>query len=255
MENCANFFSKYTEVEMAPYNQVIQTLLDNNWNNNVNSAFIWTLPTIIEEYYNYCTNGDYNKDKLAEDLDSFCDLVVAASEKLDYLFVPLWVSPNQERGLGMLDVRCGLSNFIHRMNAHIIKRLDKSNIYLFDTSRWLCNSTSPYNPKLWYLAKIPFSNDVFRQAASDLQAALNGIQGRAKKLIVLDLDDTLWGGIVGDVGWENINLGGHNSIGESFKDFQINLKALTRRGFVLGIVSKNEEEIALEAIQKHLEED
>ena len=69
----------------------------------------------------------------------------------------------------------------------------------------------------------------------------------------MDLDDTLWGGIVGDDGWQNLSLGGHDAIGEAFVDFQKELKALSRRGVLLAIVSKNDEAIALEAIDKHPE--
>ena len=72
-------------------------------------------------------------------------------------------------------------------------------------------------------------------------------------MIILDLDDTLWGGIVGDIGWENIVLGGHSNIGEAFVDFQKELKALKNRGIILGIVSKNEESIALEAFKNNKE--
>jgi FkbH-like protein len=69
-------------------------------------------------------------------------------------------------------------------------------------------------------------------------------------VIVVDLDDTLWGGIAGEVGWENIRLGGHDAIGEAFVDFQKALKALSEGGVVLAIVSKNDEAVALEVIDK-----
>src|SRR5207245_5609413 len=72
-------------------------------------------------------------------------------------------------------------------------------------------------------------------------------------LVIVDLDDTLWGGIVGDQGWENLTLGGHDPGGEALVDFQRELKTLTRRGVVLAIVSKNDESVALEAIRKHPE--
>ena len=52
-------------------------------------------------------------------------------------------------------------------------------------------------------------------------------------MIVLDLDDVLWGGIVGEVGWEGLSLGGHDHMGEAFVDFQRALKALSRRGVQL----------------------
>jgi len=94
---------------------------------------------------------------------------------------------------------------------------------------------------------------VFREAAKDIKAALRGIYGQSRKLVVLDLDDTLWGGIVGDDGWQNLQLGGHDATGEAFVDFQRMLKALTRRGVLLGVVSKNTESVAIEAIESHPE--
>jgi FkbH-like protein len=77
--------------------------------------------------------------------------------------------------------------------------------------------------------------------------------GYARKLIIVDLDDTLWGGIVGDTGWENLVLGGHHHLGEAYADFQHALKSMQNRGILLAIVSKNEEQVALEAIRKHPE--
>src|SRR5262249_44027937 len=98
-----------------------------------------------------------------------------------------------------------------------------------------------------------FHSDVFVEAARDIKAALAGLGGAARKVVILDLDDTLWGGIVGDVGWQGLRLGGHDSVGEAFVDFQRHLKALTRRGILLAIASKNEEPVALEAIGSHPE--
>jgi FkbH-like protein len=73
------------------------------------------------------------------------------------------------------------------------------------------------------------------------------------KLLVLDLDGTLWGGTVGDDGWRNLRVGGHDPIGEAYRDFQAALLALSKRGALLGIVSKNDEHIALEALYSHPE--
>ncbi|MGH8016016.1 MAG: HAD-IIIC family phosphatase, partial [Candidatus Zixiibacteriota bacterium] len=129
-----------------------------------------------------------------------------------------------------------------------------NNIFLLDTEKWVSSAgRNAHNPKLWYLGRIPFSNDVYQEAMLDIKAAVNSIEGKAKKVIVVDLDDTLWGGIVGDVGWENIRLGGHDPLGEAFQDFQTSLKALTNRGILLAIVSKNDESIAMTAIKKHPE--
>src|SRR5262249_22447003 len=110
-----------------------------------------------------------------------------------------------------------------------------------------------FSPRLWYLGKIPYANEVFKEAARDVKSALRGLAGKARKLVIVDLDETLWGGIVGEDGWEHIKLGGHDPASEALADFQRELKALTRRGILLGIVSKNEEAVALAAIDKHPE--
>jgi FkbH-like protein len=68
---------------------------------------------------------------------------------------------------------------------------------------------------------------------------------------VVDLDNTLWGGVVGDDGWEALRLGGHDSVGEAFVEFQKALLQLTSRGVLLAIVSKNDEAVALEAMDRH----
>jgi FkbH-like protein len=82
---------------------------------------------------------------------------------------------------------------------------------------------------------------------------LRALEGRSRKLIVVDLDNVLWGGSVGEIGWENLRIGGHDPIGEALADFQKALRALGQSGIVLAITSKNDEQIALEAIDKHPE--
>src|SRR5438034_5638552 len=90
-------------------------------------------------------------------------------------------------------------------------------------------------------------------AAEEIKAAVRALTGETSTLLLVDLDDTLWGGVVGDLGWQNLRLGGIDPVGEAFRDFQLGLKALKRRGVLLGIVSKNEESTALEAICSHPE--
>jgi len=103
------------------------------------------------------------------------------------------------------------------------------------------------------MGKLAFGNEVFKEAVKHVKSSLRGIRGKARKIVILDLDDTLWGGIVGDLGWRDLNLGGHDPVGEAFVDFQKTLKSLLNRGIILGIVSKNEESVALDALQNHPE--
>jgi FkbH-like protein len=140
------------------------------------------------------------------------------------------------------------------MNLRLAERLDGSSVYVLDAQRWIdAAGQHATRARPWYLGKIPFSQTVFSEAALDVRAGLRGIRGQARKLLVLDLDDTLWGGIVGDLGWQNLALGGHDAVGEAFVDFQHRIADLAKRGIALAIVSKNEESVALEAFRSHPE--
>jgi FkbH-like protein len=157
----------------------------------------------------------------------------------------------------MLDMKMnvGIANILMQMNLILADKFaDYSNIILLDSQKWISTTAKyAFNPRLWYRGKVAFGNDVYKEAVKDIKSALNGLTGQSKKIIILDLDDTLWGGIVGDVGWENLLLGGHSPIGEAYVDFQLALKSLSNRGILLAIVSKNDESVALEAINNHPE--
>jgi len=82
---------------------------------------------------------------------------------------------------------------------------------------------------------------------------VSAIEGRFKKCLILDLDNTVWGGIVGDDGWENIQIGHGLGIGKAFSEFQQWVKKLKNRGIVICVCSKNDEEKAKEPFLKNPE--
>jgi FkbH-like protein len=245
----------------APFGQPVATLLNRElpcWQNTLDVAVIWTQPQSVVPAFKALLN--YEKIQLQtvlQQVDEYCALLVNMSERVKYALVPSWVLPSYRSVFGVLDMQTeiGLTNTIMRMNLRLAENLDKaSNIYVLNTHHWIAQAgIQAFSPKLWYLGKIPFANEVFKAAARDVKAALRGMLGYARKLIIVDLDDTLWGGIVGDTGWENLVLGGHHHLGEAYADFQHALKSMQNRGILLAIVSKNEEQVALEAIRKHPE--
>ena len=266
METLANLLRKgkfglRIDPVVAPFNQVVRVLVDSTafcWETNPDFAVIWTQPDVIIPMFNQLRQYDQVPlDTILSSVDRFCELLVGVSKRLKAVFVPSWVLPPSERGWGMLDLKSdvGFSGTLMRMNLHLIDKLRLvPNLYIMDTQRWIAGSSKhSFNATMWYGGKVAFSNEVLQQACEDVLGAIGGLLGYAKKLVLLDLDDTLWGGIVGDLGWENIVLGGHNPVGEALVDFQKALKRLVRRGVLLGIVSKNEEPVALEAIEKHPE--
>ncbi|HSU04783.1 MAG TPA: HAD-IIIC family phosphatase, partial [Acetobacteraceae bacterium] len=103
----------------------------------------------------------------------------------------------------------------------------------------------------WHHAKqevAPAAAPMYGELVARLLAA---IQGRSAKCLVLDLDNTVWGGVVGDDGLEGIIIGQGSASGEAYLEFQDYCRELSRRGVILGVCSKNDEANALEPFDKH----
>lgn len=100
------------------------------------------------------------------------------------------------------------------------------------------------NPFYWHMYKYALCVPAIPTFAHNLSHIIKAIYGMNKKAFVLDLDNTLWGGIVGDDGMENLEIGQETSIGQAYAEFQSYIKAHKDMGILLNISSKNEEENA-----------
>lgn len=98
--------------------------------------------------------------------------------------------------------------------------------------------------KFWYLYKYALNPDAIPLLAQSLASITKSIFGKNKKALALDLDNTLWGGIIGDDGVDNILLGGETPSGMAYADFQLYLKSLSDLGVLLAVCSKNDPELA-----------
>ena len=243
------------------YGQVVSYLLDEQaecWQGKPHAAVVWTRPEAISPNFARLMQREVaTTEAVLADVDEYLDLLSRLQDRVGCVLVPTWTIPSYDRGLGLLDLRpeIGIRAVLSQMNARLCERLAaEKSMFALDAERWLAQTRRPgFNAKLWYMAKIAFDNEVLKLAAAEIKAAIRAVRGESRKLILLDLDGTLWKGVVGDIGWENLVLGGHDPEGEALVDFQRQLKALTRQGILLGVVSKNEEAVALHAINNHPE--
>jgi len=243
--------------QIAPFGQVTQTLLSPPPAGAADFAVVWTRPDgAVASFARLLSFESVDDETLSAEVDQFCTLIEGAAAGYRFVFVPTWTMASWNRGLGMLDTRKGgATRALTAMNLRLMERLSAApNVFVMNAERWI-ESVGPtaVNRKAWYLGKIALTRPALAEAARDIRAALGALSGGPRKLLVVDLDDTMWGGIVGDVGWEGLRLGGLDGTGEAFVDFQKAVKDLKRRGVVLAIVSKNEESVALEAIRRHPE--
>lgn len=96
----------------------------------------------------------------------------------------------------------------------------------------------------WHAYKFAMNYDVMPEVALGLSNIIKGILGKTRKCLVLDLDNTLWGGVIGDDGMEGIALGHETPTAEAYTAFQEYVLKLKERGVILAVCSKNEEDVA-----------
>jgi FkbH-like protein len=113
--------------------------------------------------------------------------------------------------------------------------------------------TQWHDPVQWALGKFPFSHAVVPLYADWVGRLIAAARGRSRKCLVLDLDNTLWGGVVGDDGVEGLVLGNGSPVGEAYLQVQRTALTLRERGIILAVSSKNDEQIALGAFRSHPE--
>ncbi len=142
---------------------------------------------------------------------------------------------------------------IERLNARLREaaELDGVDILALDDRITQDGLDAWHDPVFWHRAKqeiSPIATPLYGDLVARLLAAQ---QGRSSKCLVLDLDNTLWGGVIGDDGLDGIVLGQGSALGEAFVSFQSYAQELSRRGVILAVCSKNDEANALAPFEKH----
>jgi len=145
---------------------------------------------------------------------------------------------------------------VRKLNYELMRLTEQiPNLYICDIAGlqnkfgrdWMFDSS------VYVSTEMVLSIDAVPYVASRVMDIICAIEGRFKKCLILDLDNTLWGGIVGDDGWENIQVGHGLGIGKAFTEFQQWVKKLKNRGIIICVCSKNDEDKAKEPFVKNPE--
>jgi len=110
-----------------------------------------------------------------------------------------------------------------------------------------------FDSSVYVSTEMILSLDALPYVASRVMDIICAIEGKFHKCLILDLDNTVWGGVVGDDGWENIQVGHGLGIGKAFTEFQEWVKKLKNRGIIIAVCSKNDEDKAKEPFEKNPE--
>jgi FkbH-like protein len=148
-----------------------------------------------------------------------------------------------------------LRNLIDRFNRAVADDVAAGKDVLFDVAQLAetVGLANWHDPTLWNLAKLPFASTYIPLYVDHVCRLVATLRGKSRRCLVLDLDNTLWGGVIGDDGLEGILIGQGDATGEAHLEVQRVALSLRERGIVLAVSSKNNDDVARKPFQQHPE--
>ena len=216
-------------------------------------VFIHTGYRNIEEKPSVGEDGGSVSEKLEREFSRFEKMWSSIFERFGCVVIQNNFELPPERLLGNREVGCGYGriDFITRLNCRLYDYANShKNFYIHDINylsaaygleQW-------HELRHWHLYKYAMSVSAIPEFAYSLSNIICSVMGRNKKVLALDLDNTLWGGVIGDDGQSGIEIGSETSQGQSFLKLQKYLKAYKELGVLLTVCSKNDLENALEGL-------
>jgi len=201
----------------------------------------------------YGTPG-WRCDSVRSQLKSFFDIL--ASNTRATIAVNTFLSPlYPEFGLALAPDRSDTSAQVTCLNELIVEyvRAKAPRFCLTDWDRYLrlLGAEASLDWRYWYLSRAPFKKAFLNAYAQELSRIVLALKGWAKKCLVLDCDNTLWGGVIGEDGIDGIKLDRNEYPGKAYYDFQTTVLHLAERGVMIALCSKNNEADVFEVLDEH----
>lgn len=240
----------------AEYNQIERQVLDNTSDlYHFSAAYTVVFQSTHKLLEKYSALSEAERISLAEErLEFVCTLCSLIQGRIIYYNYP----EIEDTVLG---------SYANKVPSSFTYQLRKLNYELMNLSQeypnlFICDIAGVqnkfgrdmmFNSTIYVSTEMVLSLDALPYVASRTLDIICAVEGQFKKCLILDLDNTLWGGVVGDDGWESIQIGHGLGVGKAFTEFQQWVKKLKERGIILAVCSKNEEDKAKEPFEKNPE--
>jgi len=246
---------------VSDYNQYNQEILKNDsylYNFSPEITFLILDPRKIfgSLFYNpYELSKEQRIDFLNKKFNEIKELIdfFKSKSKSKLIISNFWIPTYSPYGISETKTKFGFHEMIKQFNQNLLKKIqDENSVYLLDMERFVSKygEENTFDFQQYFFGDIQISIKFIPQLANELMSFIIAYLGISKKCVVLDLDNTLWGGIAGEDGVDGIKLG-HQPPGNVFLEFQEHLLSLFHRGIILAINSKNNLEDVLEIFRKH----
>lgn len=252
--------SMWAEIHEGEYGQYLQELSDTNSSvhefNPTHILFSFDNPHLTSRIQANLSNTD-KEDIFKESISHLVSIWKLAKERFNCQIIQQTIVPTNLNLIGNNEHRLHGSrrNFCLQLNAAIRDAADKNDVDIIGIDDNVSRDGLMlwHNPTLWHRSKqeiTPTAAPMYGELVARILAAK---QGRSYKALVLDLDNTLWGGVIGDDGLDGIVLGQGSALGEAFLSVQDYAKQQSERGVILAVCSKNDPSNAKEVFEKHPE--
>jgi len=243
------------------YNQFNQEILDVSsklykFSPDLTFLILDTQSTLGNLFYEpYSVSSSERKKIFDEKFDDLKNLVHTFTNQTKSKLVVMNFSVPSYSPYGIFETKVvdGLHNSIKKLNENLANEfLKNDSVYIFDFNSFVnqYGEKNIFDVKQFLFGDIKVSLDYIPNLADEFTGYIFAVLGLTKRCIVLDLDNTLWGGIIGEDGYDGIKLGA-GAQGNSFIEFQKYLLSLHQRGILLAINSKNNTDDALDVITNH----
>ncbi|MDR3258505.1 MAG: HAD-IIIC family phosphatase, partial [Fusobacteriaceae bacterium] len=190
---------------------------------------------------------------LSQEYNKYCNIWNTLKEKFNCIIIQNNFEYPRNRIMGNFDriSPLGKINYIDKLNRKLVDYAEQTTDFYINDINYLSASIGLdkwHDLSMWYGYKYSLSFEAIPHLCKNIANIIKAIFGKNKKCIVLDLDNTLWGGVIGDDGINNLAIGTETAIGEAYTEFQKYIKELKNIGISLAIASKNEESIAREGL-------
>lgn len=241
----------------AEYNQVERQLLDPTsdlYQFDADFIIIFQSTHKLGEHHSMLTTEQQATlaDERISFLASVCEKQALAGKKIIYFNYP--EIEDTVFGSYANKVESSFTYQVRKLNYELMRLSQQyQNLFICDIAA-LQNKLGRdqmFAANVYTSTEMILSMDALPYVASRVMDIVCAVKGQFKKCLILDLDNTVWGGVIGDDGLEGIQLGHGLGIGKAFTEFQMWVKKLKQRGIIICVASKNNEETAKEPFEKH----
>ncbi len=238
----------------SEYNRYSEDVMFENpdlWSFKPNIAFIHTTWRNVGAFPEILESDAEVDNRLRSETARFERLWQKIHQDLGALIVQNNFDLPRLRPLGNLEASeaYGRVNFLLRLNSEFAMFARTHSRFLINDILYLSSQmglSTWEDDTYWYNFHMAMSPPATVALAHNVAGIIKSVYGKKKKCLILDLDNTIWGGVIGDDGVHGLILGRDHPVGEAFLNFQRYVKDLQRRGIILAICSKNDAENAKE---------